>query len=396
MLSEAARPYIAASVPVLREHGERITRTFYAAMFQAHPELKHVFNMGNQQSGAQQTALASALFAYAANIDNGSALAPVVDRIVHKHAAVGIKPSHYPIVGRHLLGAIRTVLADAATPELLAAWDEAYWLLAGELIAAEARLYQRSGVDAGALRRLEVVRVERESASVTSYYLQHDGASPGGFQPGQYVSVAVDLPDGLRQLRQYSLSDGVHAAHWRISVKREDAFADTPAGQISSHLHGQVALGHSLLVSAPFGNFTPLQAAGDGPLALLSGGVGIAPLMSVLNTLSEARSARPILFAHATQAPSHQLFGAEIQRAKQRLPNLWVVTFHEREARDGVLAGRMSLPADALPAFQGGHFALCGPAAFMREQWRALLSHGVCPQQIDREVFGPDLLEHLR
>ena len=261
MLSEAARPYIAASVPVLREHGERITRAFYGAMFQAHPELQHVFNMGNQKSGVQQNALAGALFAYAANIDNGSALAPVVDRIVHKHAAVGIKPSHYPIVARHLLGAIRTVLGDAATPELLSAWDEAYWLLAGELIAAEARLYQRTGADAGALTALPVVRVERESPSVTSFYLQRDGASPGSFQPGQYVSVAVDLPGGLRQLRQYSLSDAPSAPHWRISVKREDAGA-SPAGEVSNHLHAHAVPGQRLLVSAPFGTFTPLAAAG--------------------------------------------------------------------------------------------------------------------------------------
>ena len=395
MLSEAARPYIAASVPVLREHGERITRAFYGAMFQAHPELQHVFNMGNQKSGVQQNALAGALFAYAANIDNGSALAPVVDRIVHKHAAVGIKPSHYPIVARHLLGAIRTVLGDAATPELLSAWDEAYWLLAGELIAAEARLYQRTGADAGALTALPVVRVERESPSVTSFYLQRDGASPGSFQPGQYVSVAVDLPGGLRQLRQYSLSDAPSAPHWRISVKREDAGA-SPAGEVSNHLHAHAAPGQRLLVSAPFGTFTPLAATGSGPLAFLSGGVGITPLMSVLNALAQAGSDRPLLFAHAAQSPSEQLFSAELQRARERLPGLCALVFHERDASPGVQAGRMQLSAATLADFRHGHFFLCGPQGFMREQWRALLSQGISPQQIDREVFGPDLLEHLR
>ena len=104
MVSAVARPYIDASVPVLREHGVTITRTFYRNMFAAHPELTNIFNMGNQANGSQQQSLAAAVFAYAANIDNADALGPVVSRIIHKHASVGIKAEHYPIVGRHLLG----------------------------------------------------------------------------------------------------------------------------------------------------------------------------------------------------------------------------------------------------------------------------------------------------
>ncbi|WP_308418561.1 globin domain-containing protein [Chitinimonas arctica] len=93
MLSPASRPYIAASVPVLREHGLTISRLFYQQLFEAHPELTELFNMGNQANGAQQQSLASAVFAYAANIDNAAALAPVLERIVQKHMAVGIAPA---------------------------------------------------------------------------------------------------------------------------------------------------------------------------------------------------------------------------------------------------------------------------------------------------------------
>ncbi|WP_369384858.1 globin domain-containing protein [Methylobacillus glycogenes] len=125
MLSASARPYIDASVPVLREHSLDITKVFYANMLGAHPELKNLFNMGNQASGVQQQSLASALFAYAANIANPAALAPVVTRIVHKHAAVGLTAAHYPIVAEHLLGAIKQVLGDAASDDLLSAWGEA-------------------------------------------------------------------------------------------------------------------------------------------------------------------------------------------------------------------------------------------------------------------------------
>ena len=118
MLSATARPYIDASIAVLRQHGHTISQRFYQSMFAAHPELNNLFNLGNQASGAQPQSLAASVLAYASHIDQPDALAPVPERIVHKHAAVGITPAHYPIVGRHLLGAIQEVLGEAASPAL--------------------------------------------------------------------------------------------------------------------------------------------------------------------------------------------------------------------------------------------------------------------------------------
>src|SRR5690606_37167270 len=168
MLSSSSRDLIHASVPVLREHGETITRCFYSRMFERHPELRNLFNMGNQQSGAQQQSLASALYAYAANIDNQAALAPVVSRIVHKHVSLGVRAEHYPIVGENLLAAIGETLGEAATPELIDAWGEAYGLLAGALIAEEARMYRENGIEPGQFMPLRVVRKITESATVRS------------------------------------------------------------------------------------------------------------------------------------------------------------------------------------------------------------------------------------
>lgn len=147
MISAASRPYIDASVPVLREHGLAITSLFYKNMLGEHPELTRLFNMGNQARGAQQQSLASAVFAYAANIGTPEALGPVVKRIVHKHVSVGIRAEHYPIVGRHLLASISATLGEAATPPLLDAWAEAYNALAKLLIAAEAEMYSTAGIE---------------------------------------------------------------------------------------------------------------------------------------------------------------------------------------------------------------------------------------------------------
>ncbi|WP_410805299.1 globin domain-containing protein, partial [Paraburkholderia sp. SIMBA_053] len=86
--------------------GTTITKHFYKRMFAHHPELKNLFNQTHQQSGNQPETLARAVYAYAANIDNLGALGPAVSRIANKHASLNIRPEHYPIVGRHLLGAI--------------------------------------------------------------------------------------------------------------------------------------------------------------------------------------------------------------------------------------------------------------------------------------------------
>lgn len=397
MLSTSARPYIAASVPVLREHGPHITRRFYADLFAAEPGLLDLFNMGNQASGTQQGALASALFAYAANIDDAAALAPVIERIAHKHASLGIQPAQYWTVGRYLLGAIQAVLGAAATPELLSAWDEAYWLLASTLIATEARLYAGAGDRAGELRTLVVTKVEREGKDLVSYCLQtREGKSPGNFAPGQYVSVAVTLPSGRRQLRQYSLSDSPARPHWRISVQREVAREERPEGMVSGLLHDTLELGSTLQVGTPFGNFTPLLLR-ERPLALLAGGVGVTPMIGVLNALADAGSQVPVLFAHAARDVDGLSFGGELRRAASSLPGLRTALFSESSPAGvaGVEAGTMQLSDALFGPFADADFYLCGPQAFMRSLWSSLVGRGVSPARIHREVFGPDLLEHL-
>lgn len=396
MLSESARPYIQASVPVLRERGGQITRHFYAQMFAAHPELTNLFNMGNQANGSQQGALAAAVLAYAANIDNAAALAPVAERIAHKHAAVGIKPAHYPIVARHLLGAIKHVLGDAATPELLAAWDEAYWLLAGELIAAEARLYERAGKGPGEFLDLVVRERRRESDDVTSYYLERiTGGSLGPFAPGQYVSVQVELGEGVRQMRQYSLSDAPDRDYWRISVKREPGGEEKPEGRVSNFLHAHVKVGSVLKVSPPFGTFTP-PVTGSRPLALLSAGVGITPMVSVLKALYD-EPGRKVLFAHAARDPQHHALRDEVREACAGLSGAQSLVFYENGAAQvpGARSGPMALTQADIEPYRHGDFYLCGPLEFMREQWKNLVTLGISPTQLHREVFGPEALDHL-
>lgn len=405
MLSAASRPYIDASVPVLREHGLAITTHFYREMFAARPELKRLFNMGNQANGSQQQSLASAVFAYAANIDRADVLAPVLERIVHKHVAVGLTPAHYPIVGKYLLEAIAAVLGDAATPPLLAAWDEAYWLLAGELIAAEARLYDRHNVAAGQLQLVRVVQREQEGEQVVALTLAAaDGSALRDFAPGQYISVEATLADGHRQLRQYSLSGERGVPTWRISVKREDGDGKAPAGTVSNWLHQNAQVGTTLHVSTPWGDFAPTLDDRH-PIVLMSAGIGVTPMVSVLRTLARENPHRPVLFAHAARHGRHHAHRGDVVWARERMPNLRThISYEAPHAADvsgrdydhqGTMPIEGVLKSDAHAEFRDARFYLCGPLGFMQAQRRSLIAAGIPAGHIHREVFGPDLLDDL-
>jgi nitric oxide dioxygenase len=397
MLSAASRPYIEASVPVLREHGLAITKVFYSNLFASHPQLHNIFNAGNQANGSQQQSLASAVFAYAANIDNAGALAPVISRIVNKHVSLGVTAAHYPIVGEHLLGAIKQVLGDAATPELIAAWAEAYGLLAQALIDEEKRLYDNAGVQPGDLFEMRVTAADIESEQVKSFTMvPADGAPLPSFHPGQYVSVAVHLPNGLRQLRQYSLSDAPDRQHLRISVKREIAGAETPAGMVSNWLHDNVKVGSILSVSKPFGDFVP-ETEGNEPIVLLSAGIGITPMISALNRIADIAPQRRVIFAHAARHADHHPHRVDLEKAKARMPNLQSVTFYEEAADQhaDAVSGRMQFKQLPQWELDKANVYMCGPLPFMQAQWADLLAHGVPQQRLHREVFGPDLLDHL-
>ncbi|ELU10355.1 hypothetical protein CAPTEDRAFT_60954, partial [Capitella teleta] len=171
-LSEQTIQIVKATAPVLAEHGETITRHFYQQMFSQNPELLNIFNATNQKTGRQQAALANAVYAYAANIDNLGVLTAAVQRIAHKHASFNILPEQYPIVGKHLLEAVAHVLGDAATDEILNAWKEAYGFLAALFIEVEEGIYRESELAEGGwrgTREFRVVNKVQESELITSF-----------------------------------------------------------------------------------------------------------------------------------------------------------------------------------------------------------------------------------
>ncbi len=139
---------VKSTVPVLRLHGEDITRAFYARLFDEHPDLRGVFDEGRQASGEQPRALAAAILAYAANVDRLENLGPATAKIAARHCQLGVAPEHYPIVGDVLLRSLASILGPAATPEILDAWAAAYGRLAEVMIDLEKAVYAQEPVAA--------------------------------------------------------------------------------------------------------------------------------------------------------------------------------------------------------------------------------------------------------
>ncbi|MFF8275990.1 globin domain-containing protein [Streptomyces lateritius] len=393
MLSEQSTPVVRATLPVVGAAIGEITELFYRKLFDARPELlRDLFNRGSQANGEQQKALAGSIAAFAGMLlekpeDRPDAL---LARIAHKHASLGVTSEQYKIVHRHLFDAIAEVLGDAVTPEVAAAWDEVYWLMANALIAAETRLYQEAGGAEGDVRRrMEIVERREETPDVVSLLLRPaDGRPVPSFRPGQYLGVQVELPDGARQIRQYSLSSAPDRSHWRISVKRLREAAG-PDGEVSSWLHAHARPGDELTVSAPFGDL--VLPEGDGPLLLASAGIGNTPMLSMLDHLLSTGSARPVVAVHADRSPADHAHREEHRALVRALPGGRLHLWYEEPGTQApeAAAGRADVSGLELP--HGVTAYLCGPLPFMRAVRGDLLRRGVPAEAIHYEVFGPDL-----
>ncbi|KAL3421117.1 flavohemoglobin [Phlyctema vagabunda] len=398
---------VRSTVPVLQAHGTQITTTFYNNLLHDAPSLWDIFSVTNQKNGAQPRALAGSLLAYAANIDDLGVLAPAVERICQKHVSLYIQPAQYDVVGKYLLAAMGEVLGDALTPDVLAAWAAAYTQLANVLIGKEAQLY--SEFDGWTdWRKFKIAKKVKEADNITSFYLEpEDGKPLPKFKPGQYVSVQLAVPSfGYLQSRQYSLSDEPRSDYYRISVKREAGVAPeggevvNEAGLVSNILHDKTEIGDLIGVSHPAGEFflDPTEAD-QSPVVLISAGVGITPMVSILNTLVHHKSTRKISWIHTARSSALHAFRHHVHQISKSHANIHSVVFKSNVV-DGDVNGedyhfdvRMDLkkvhPAtDLFLDDKSTTYYVCGPGVFMSEVAASLEGMGVSPDKIKMEVFG--------
>ncbi|KAK7979859.1 Clavaminate synthase-like protein [Apiospora arundinis] len=335
---------VKSTAPALKEHGEEITSMFYKNMLTAHPELRNIFNTTSQQTGAQPRALASAVFGYASYVDDLGKLSDVVARIAHKHVSLMVTADQYPIVGEHLIAAVATVLGDAVTPAVAEAWTAAYQALADIFIGLEGSMYaehEKSETGWNGWRKFKIAKKVPESAEITSFYLKpEDGKLPlPAFQPGQYVSLHLHVPElGCMQPRQYSLSDVPGLDYYRISVKKDAGKQAGVPGLISNRLHAEFNEGDVVEITQPAGTFA--VATAQSPIALISAGVGVTPMVSILNATvaDEATKTRPVSWVHGARSTEVQAFAEHVRGVCAKHPNVKATIF-KNQVKDAEVQG---------------------------------------------------------
>ncbi|MFD2866724.1 NO-inducible flavohemoprotein [Mucilaginibacter antarcticus] len=401
MMTKDQMELVKGTVPVLRQHGVLLTTHFYKRMFEGNPELKNVFNMGNQENNKQQTALAMAVLAYAEHIENPAVLMPVLDGIGQKHISLDIRPEHYLIVGEHLIASIKEVLGDAASAELLEAWTTAYNQLAAIMTGHENHLYVQQISKKGGWsgwRPFVIKEKVVESTEITSFYLYPShGGMVADFLPGQFLSVRLFLPElNLLQPRQYSISSAPNGEFYRISVKKETASSLTPDGMISNRLHNYVGVGDIIEVSAPAGNFS-FSPDKDNPVVFISGGVGQTPLMSMMESLVRIGSKRPRTWIHGCRDKNVHAFKEVIENWTGQNDDIKKHIFYadldgERITKNEY-EGWVDLNViDSDLITPQTEYYICGPAGFIETHYRQLLLMGVKKELIHFEEFGPQTL----
>ena len=396
-MNSIQKELVKSTVPILKTNGNALISYFYQRMLTNSPELKTIFNMANQASGKQQNALTGAVLAYAENIDDPSVLINTLKSIGNKHVSLNIAPEQYDIVGTHLINSIIEVLGADANSDLIEAWTCAYNELASIMIGIEAAMYEKNSQKKGGWkgwRSFKIAKIVSESAEINSFYLKPtDEKEIADFFPGQYISVSTYIPElGHKQPRQYSLSSNSNNEFYRISVKKETGQAN-PDGIVSNALHNK-KVGDELEVSAPAGLFYA-DPESTNPLVLLSGGVGLTPMMSMVETNKNALQQNPTVWIHSCRNENVHAFKDTIEELNNEKTWLKSYVFYETlpDTQTNAFEGRIDLQQikeDIL--IKDAKYYICGPAIFIKVQYQSLVGLGVDRENILYEEFGPQLL----
>ena len=241
-------------------------------------------------------------------------------------------------------------------------------------------------------RTFVVDRKVPESETITSFYLvPEDGGPLPPFKPGQFLTFRLDIPGQSKPLtRTYTISDRPDADYYRVSIKRE-----MPPGLSSNYFHDHVQPGARLCVKSPRGDFW-LDPGDDTPVVLVSAGVGLTPMISMLNSIVAAGSGRPVWFIHGTRSGREHAMGEHVRSLAAERDN---VHLHVRYSRpvpgdvegndhDGTGHVTVDILKELLPP-AAYDFYLCGPTPFMKTLYNGLLDWGVAEGRIHYEFFGP-------
>lgn len=383
MLSEKSRPIIEQTIGVIAERIPAITPEFYKSMFNARPDLLDgMFSRSNQKNGTQPQALAGSIAAFASHLLKNPDSYPdeVLSRVAHKHTSLGLLPEEYPTVHEHLFGAIAADLGDAATPEVVAAWDEVYWLMADALIKLEKGLYGQQANDV-MFAPFKLISKEEIAKGVIAFEFEPADDTPLTRPiPGQYVTIQVKVKDGIRQPRQFTLVPS-QEGHRRVVIRKD------PQGEVTPILHEDINEGDILEISNPYGDV--VLDEGHGNLVLASAGIGTTPIVAFLDKLAKEQSQRKVTVLHADHSKDRWPGRQIMERLVDSLSNAQLITWMETPG-DGDHEGFMNLADIDLDVDEDTNAFMCGPLPFMKGLRSQLIEKGMRGRNIHYEIFGPD------
>ncbi len=260
-----------------------------------------------------------------------------------------------------------------------------------EAVEVEGALSLRWDAPTGSVRSLRVVEKLRESEDVTSFVFEsRDGGPLPDFSAGQHLPLEIEIPgQSSAASRTYSLSNAPGEGRYRITVKRN------PQGLVSRHLHDRVDTGDILNARTPAGEFV-LHETGDRPIVLVSAGVGLTPLVSMLHELVASGEERRVWFVHGARDGRHHPLADEVRRLAEATPRVALHVAYSRPLPEDEAGGRFdsrgringALLESLVPGLEGD-FYLCGPAGFMAGVQDDLEVRGVATERIHTESFGP-------
>jgi ferredoxin-NADP reductase/MOSC domain-containing protein YiiM/ferredoxin len=282
-------------------------------------------------------------------------------------------------------------------PALSAGWRDSFQALLQQWPSGDTASgnHGLNSVDGSALawpgfRPLRVSRITRESDSAISVKLvSADDRSLAVPLPGQFVVIRLrPQPNGPPLVRSYSLSGAPDAGCYLLGIKQE------PQGRASNYLAAQLGVGDILEVSAPRGSF--VLRNGDGPVVLISAGIGVTPVLAMLHALTKEASPRKVWWLHGARNGNEYAFAEEARTLLKRLPNS---RSHVRFSRpspedepgaDFDALGHLEMEElEHLGVSRDSDFYICGPTAFLRDFTAGLAAWGVPPERVHSEVFGP-------
>ena len=383
---------VESTLPLVEEKINEIVSTFYELLLSKNVELKNIFNKTNQDNKSQQVALVNAIIKYIKNIKDLDKLSNLVSVISTKHASLSIQPEHYPIVGKHLIDAIKIVLGDL-NEEIISSWIEVYDFLANILIDAERQLYKKSIEINGwnGWKKFVISKREKNNDKITSFYLKPcDNSKIPDFLPGQYISIKIFLKElELEQIRQYSLSDAPNNEYLRISVNKELPYKDqNPMEMVSAHLHDNIKEGDVVSITSPQGLFIVNDQ--NHQLVLIAAGVGVTPILSIFYSLIDSK--KDILFIYAYRDDSVALDLEKLKQISKNNDGIKMIFYSENESESSNYKGFVNTDHFIDDIKSEANFYICGPEKFIIAQINNLRRIGIKEDKMNYELFSPNIV----